>query len=214
MTITPIQLKTIVPTLNDARAKVLADLINELMPKYGINTPLRLSAFLAQTAHESAGFTAKTENLNYSSKRLRQVFPKYFKTDPDAEACGGKGEKIANRVYCGRMGNGPESSGDGYRYRGGGFIQITGKDMYQKYATRQGKPIQEIADLMRSDDRWALDSAAWVFAIEKSLLDEADRGDLITITKRINGGLIGQDDRVAYYDRAKKALTVPKPAGV
>ena len=112
------------------------------------------------------------------------------------------------------MGYGNEASGDGYRYRGGGFIQITGKDMYQKYAAKAGQPINVISDLMRTDDRWALDSAAWVFAIEKSLLDEADRGDLITMTKRINGGLIGQEDREANYARAKKVLITAKPAGV
>ena len=206
MAITPAQLKAIVPALDLNRAKVLADLINEIAPKYQINTPLRLCAFLAQTAHESTGFTDKTENLKYSAKRLLEVFPKYFKTAADAAACAGQGDKIANRVYASRMGNGNEASGDGFRYRGGGFIQITGKDMYQKYATKTAQPIATVSDQVRTDDRWAMDSAAWIFAVEKALLDEADRGDMDKMTRAINGGLNGQPERLALYARAKKAL--------
>ena len=102
--------------------------ICEVCPDYDINTPSRLAAFLAQTAHESGGYRAIKENLNYKAASLRKVFPKYFPTDELAAQYANKGEMIANRVYGGRMGNGPEETGDGYKYCGRGLIQLTGKD--------------------------------------------------------------------------------------
>jgi putative chitinase len=106
----------------------------QILPDYEIDTPQRLAAFLAQTAHESGGYRAIKENLNYRAVTLRKVFPKYFPTDESAAQYAGKPEMIANKVYGNRMGNGDESSGDGYRYCGRGLIQLTGKDNYTRYA--------------------------------------------------------------------------------
>jgi len=188
------------------RATDIALLINEICPKYKIDTPDRLHEFIAQVAHESGEFARKVENLNYSADRLVQVFPKYFNSE-SAKRCERNPQMIANMVYSNRMSNGDYKSGEGWQYRGGGFIQITGKDMYAKYAKYIGKDVKITAELVRENDWFALDSAAWVFAIEKQLLDEADADDMLTITKRINGGTNGLNDRMHYYERAKKFIS-------
>ena len=108
--------------------------LDKILPDYDINTPKRIAAFIAQCAHESGNFRAIKENLNYRAVTLRKIFPKYFPDDATANAYAGKPEKIANKVYGGRMGNGPEESGDGFRYCGRGLIQLTGKDNYTRYA--------------------------------------------------------------------------------
>lgn len=168
--------------------------------KFEINTPLRLAHFLAQCGHESGGFRLTKENLNYSAKGLKGIFSKYFKEAGLAEAYERKPEKIANRVYGGRMGNGPESSGDGSKYCGRGYIQLTGKDNYVAF----GKSINEdmTANPEKVSTHYALLSAAWFFT-KNGLHKIADGGasDAVVtqITKRVNGGTIGLPDRIKHF---------------
>ena len=174
--------------------------IPETAAKFEINTPLRLAHFLAQCGHESGGFRLTKENLNYSAKGLKGIFSKYFKESGLAEAYERKPEKIANRVYGGRMGNGPESSGDGSKYCGRGYIQLTGKDNYVAF----GKSINEdmTANPEKVSTHYALLSAAWFFS-KNGLHKMADGGatdDVVTqITKRVNGGTIGLPDRIKHF---------------
>ncbi len=141
--------------------------LNEILPEYGIDTPQRVAAFIAQCAHESGGFKFLKENLNYRAASLRKTFPKYFPDDAIAAAYANKPQMIANRVYANRMGNGPEESGDGFRYCGRGLIQLTGKNNLNKWA---------------------------------------DTGDIKELTRRINGGYIGLEDRIKHYNHALHIL--------
>lgn len=210
--ITQNMLKSICPNLFLDRAASLAALINQLGPKYKIDTNDRLHEFIGQIAHESGEFSIKTENMNYTTPAvIARTWPSRFNLD----GSGGKlnandyvrqPEKLANTVYANRMGNGDFASGEGFHYRGGGFMQLTGKDSYALYAKYIGKSTQEAATLVRTTDQYALDSAMWEFAIDKQLLDEADADDYLTITKRINGGTIGWEERKKYYERAKKFI--------
>jgi putative chitinase len=207
------QLKSICPNLKQERADELANLMSKSFPKYEINNPARVQAFVAQVAHESGEFTIKTESMNYTTPaRICAIWPSRFNlTGADGKANANdyikNQEKLANKVYANRMGNGDSASGDGFRYRGGGYMQLTGKESYAAYAKYIGKDVGETADLVRSTDEYALDSACWEFAIDKKLNDEADRGEFITITKRINGGTIGLEERQKYYARAKTHIT-------
>jgi putative chitinase len=172
---------------------------------FDINDPIRISAFLAQCAHESANFTKTVENLNYSLSALRRVFPKYFPTDAIASKYQRKPQKIASRVYANRMGNGSELSGDGWLYRGRGLIQLTGKTNY----IQCGKDLN--LDLLNNPDSVAQTplstiTAGWFWDKNKLNLI-ADKEDIVTLTKRINGGTHGLDDRISKYNRAKTALT-------
>jgi len=168
--------------------------------KFEINTPLRLAHFLAQCGHESGGFRLAKENLNYSAKGLVGTFNKYFKTESDAKPYERQPQKIANRVYGGRMGNGPEASGDGSKFCGRGYIQLTGKDNYTAF----GKSINE--DICSNPEKVATDypllSAAWFFN-KNGLHKMADGGATDTvvtsITKRVNGGTIGLPDRIKHF---------------
>jgi putative chitinase len=211
--ITGQQLKGICPNLKQDRADALAALMSKSFPKYGITTPARIQAFVAQVAHESGEFTIKTESMNYTTaERICAVWTSRFNLDGsngklNAHDYVKNQEKLANCVYSNRMGNGDAASGDGFRYRGGGNMQLTGKESYEKYAKFIGKEVGETADLVRGTDEYALDSACWEFAIDKQLNDEADRGEFITITKRINGGTIGLEERQKYYARAKTMIT-------
>jgi putative chitinase len=174
--------------------------IPETAAKFGIDTPLRLAHFLAQCGHESGGFKATQENLNYSANGLRGIFSKYFKEAGLAESYQRNPQKIANRVYGNRMGNGPESTGEGYKFRGRGYIQLTGKDNYTAF----GKAINE--DMTANPDKVAthypLLSAAWFFS-KNGLHKLADGGatDAVVtqITKRVNGGTIGLADRIKHF---------------
>jgi putative chitinase len=174
--------------------------IPETAAKFGIDTPLRLAHFLAQCGHESGGFKATQENLNYSANGLRGIFAKYFKEAGLAEQYQRNPQKIASRVYGGRMGNGPESTGDGFKFRGRGYIQLTGKDNYTAF----GRAINE--DLTVNPDKVAthypLLSAAWFFT-KNGLHRLADGGatDAVVtqITKRVNGGTIGLADRIKHF---------------
>ena len=174
--------------------------IPDTAQKFEINTPLRLAHFLAQCGHESGGFRATQENLNYSASGLKGIFSKYFKEAGLAESYQRNPQKIASRVYGGRMGNGPESTGDGYKFRGRGYIQLTGKDNYTAF----GKAINE--DMTANPDKvatsYALLSAAWFFN-KNGLHKMADGGatDAVVtqITKRVNGGTIGLADRIKHF---------------
>jgi putative chitinase len=177
--------------------------LNEAMEEFEINTPRRMAAFLAQCAHESGNFRTVRENLNYSADGLKKIFPKYFK-DRDASQYHRQPEKIANVVYSGRMGNGDEASGDGWRFCGRGLIQLTGKTNYEHC----GEALE--VDVV-GDPKWletpegASWSAAW-FWDSRDLNDLADAGDIKMITKRINGGFIGLEDRIEHYETALEAL--------
>jgi putative chitinase len=174
--------------------------IPAVMEKFQINTPLRLAHFLAQCGHESGGFRLTKENLNYSAKGLMGIFKKYFPTEALAKQYERKPEKIANKVYGGRMGNGPEASGDGAKFCGRGYIQLTGKDNYTAF----GKSINEdiCTNPQAVADKYALLSAAWFFN-KNGLHKLADGGatDAVVtqITKRVNGGTIGLADRIKHF---------------
>ena len=182
--------------------------IPDTAAKFEINTPLRLAHFLAQCGHESGGFRLTKENLNYSAKGLNGTFKKYFPTLDSAVPYERKPEKIANKVYGGRMGNGPESSGDGAKFCGRGYIQLTGKDNYTAF----GKSINE--DICSSPDKvasnYALLSAAWFFS-KNGLHKMADGGAsdavVTSITKRVNGGTIGLADRIKHFKEYYSLLT-------
>jgi putative chitinase len=177
--------------------------LSQLLPDYEINTPQRIAAFMAQCAHESGEFTALKENLNYKAATLRKVFPKYFPTDDVANEYANKPNKqeaIANKVYANRMGNGDEASGDGFRYCGRGLIQLTGKDNYSWFAASVGITPDEASEYLQTFEG-AAQSACW-FWENNNLNAFADAGDILGMTKRINGGTIGLDDRIAHYKHA------------
>ena len=175
--------------------------LNKILPDYGIDTPQRVSAFIAQAAHESGNFTALHENLNYRAETLRRVSPKYFPTDALAQQYAHNQAAIANRVYANRMGNGPEESGDGYRYCGRGLIQLTGQQNYQSFADSIETPLDQIPDFLQTFEG-AVQSACW-FWENNNLNQYADTDDILTMTKRINGGTIGLEDRKKHYEHAK-----------
>jgi len=178
----------------------------EILPDYDINTPQRIAAFLAQCAHESGGFTAIKENLNYRPQTLVTLFKKYFDLDTATRYCAmpNKQEAIANRIYASRMGNSDEASGDGYRYCGRGLIQLTGKDNYTRYAQSTEQTVEEASEHLTTFEG-CVQSAAW-FWEANNLNQYADSGDILTMTKRINGGIIGLADRVTHYNHACHVL--------
>lgn len=179
----------------------------QLLPEYEINTPKRIAAFIAQCAHESGNFTTLQENLNYKWQTLRKIFPKYFKTDEMAQqyaSMPNKQEAIANLVYANRMGNGDVSTGDGYRYRGRGLIQLTGKENYSWFAASLDIPVEQAAEYLETFEG-AAQSACWFWETNK-LNRWADAGDILMLTKRINGGTIGIEDRIKHYKHALHIL--------
>jgi putative chitinase len=180
------------------------DALAQCLPEYDINTPPRVAAFVAQCAHESGGFKAIKENLNYRAVTLRKVFPKYFPNDELANAYAQKPEMIANRVYGGRMGNGDEHSGDGFRYCGRGLIQLTGKQNYQNFADSLEMSVEDVPEYLATFEG-AVQSACW-FWESNNLNQWADRSDIVTLTKRINGGTIGLEDRIKHYNHALHIL--------
>ena len=179
--------------------------LNKILPQYEINTKLRVCHFLAQVLHESGHLKYKSENLNYSAKALRSVFGKYFKTDEIAKAYERKPEKIANRVYANRMGNSNEASGDGYKFRGRGLIQLTGANNYKICGQDLGLDLVKNPDLIISDPEICVKTACW-FWNKNNLNQYADKDDIKTITKRINGGENGLSDREANLKKAKAIL--------
>ena len=186
----------------------LVDAIVSAVPvleEYGIDTPLRMAHFLAQTSHESGGFRATEENLNYKAETLTKIFPKYFHgRDPNDYAK--QPEKIANLVYGGRMGNGPEETGDGYRYRGRGLIQLTGKSNYEHFAAGIEATLEEALEFLATPEG-CVESAAWFWA-NNGLNELADTDDVTKVTKKINGGTIGLAEREAHTEAFKEMLGI------
>lgn len=187
-------------TLEHRIPKHVMDELPDTIAKFNINTPLRLAHFLSQCAHESGSFTVNRENLSYSADRLRVVFPKYFPTSEIAKQYEKNQVKIGSRVYANRMGNGDEKSEDGYKFRGRGYIQLTGKDNYVAFGKFVAEDIVNNPELVAS--KYPLMSAAWFF--DKNglwkMCDVGDGEDVVkNLTKRINGGLHGLDDRLKKF---------------
>ena len=176
------------------------DALSQALPDYDINTPQRVASFLAQCAHESGGFVFLQENLNYKAESLMRVWPKYFPNMDIASQYAHNPEKIANRAYANRMGNGAESTGDGWAHCGRGLIQLTGKSNYQAFADSIETPIEDIPHYLATFEG-AVQSACW-FWENNNLNQYADKGDLLTMTKKINGGTLGLDDRTKRYQNA------------
>lgn len=176
----------------------LFEVFSEVLPRYEITTIERVAAFLAQCGHESADFTVLKENLNYSAEGLNKVFPKRFPTVAAAQPYNRNPEKIANKIYSDRMGNGPEASGEGYKFRGRGAIQLTGKENYTKFANSIGKSLDE-AVAYTETLAGAIESACWFWTTNK-LNALADATDIVGLTKRINGGTIGLEDRKHHFE--------------
>ncbi len=182
----------------------IPDAVIQMIPdtaaKFQINTPLRLAHFLAQCGHESGGFRATQENLNYSAKGLMGTFKKYFPTEALANTYQRNPQKIANKVYANRMANGDEASGDGYKFRGRGYIQLTGKDNYTQFGNSIGENITSNPDVVSG--KYALLSAAWFWS-KNGLNNLSDGGStdavVTSITKRVNGGTIGLADRIKHF---------------
>jgi putative chitinase len=182
----------------------IPDAVIQMIPdtaaKFQINTPLRLAHFLAQCGHESGGFRATQENLNYSAKGLNGIFKKYFPTEASAAAYARNPQKIANKVYANRMSNGDEASGDGFKFRGRGYIQLTGRANYTLFGKAIGEDVTGNPDVVSG--KYALLSAAWFWS-NNGLNKLADGGStdavVTTITKRVNGGTIGLADRIKHF---------------
>ena len=196
------KLKKCVPNNKDHAG--LLNAFNKVFEKYQINTKERVAGFLAQCGHESLDFTILKENLNYGAKGLRGTFGKYFPDDATAAKYERKPEMIANRVYASRMGNGNEASGDGYKYRGRGAIQLTGHDNYTAFAKDIGKTIDETIAYLETLEG-AIESACW-FWKKNGLNEIADKKDITLMTKRINGGTIGLEDRTKHWNNNLQVL--------
>ena len=171
--------------------------IPDVMTKFKIDTSLKLAHFLSQCGHESGGFKIVNENLNYGAKGLMTVFKKYFPEGTKAALYERKPEKIANLVYGGRMGNGPEASGDGFKFRGRGFIQLTGHDNYKAFSTAIGEDCVANPDLVAT--KYPLASAAWFFTRCLPKCTDASDVAVTAVTKCVNGGTIGLEDRKKHF---------------
>ena len=202
MTITQTQFIRIFGRQNQ-NAEEIVNALNNYLPAHNIDTKLRISAFLAQAGHESMGFTRTTENLNYSAQGLLATFPKYF-TSAQATAYARQPKRIGSRVYANRLGNGDEASGDGYAYRGRGYIQVTGKSNYQACGDAIDVDLIETPEYLETVDG-ACQSAVWFWSTH-NLNSYADSQDFNGLTKRINGGLNGLSDRQRIYKAAIAVL--------
>ncbi len=196
--------------IDKLNGKLPQAVLNELplvMEKFGISNSTRLAHFLSQVAHESGNFKFVNENLNYGAKGLLSIYKKYFPTEALAKAYERKPEKIANKVYASRMGNGDEASGEGYKFRGRGYIQLTGKDNYKAFSDFIGEDCVANPDLVAT--KYPLTSAAFFFHKNK-LWDICDKGhshDVVTaVTKRVNGGTIGLEDRIKHFNEYNHLL--------
>jgi putative chitinase len=177
------------------------DAMVENLPPFGLTTPARVAGFIAQCGHESMDFTALQENLNYGAKGLMGLFKKYFPDEATAKHYERKPELIANRIYSGRMGNGPEASGDGWKFRGRGILQITGRSNYTQCSRDlfQDDSLAENPDLLR-EPAYAILSACWFW--HKNMLNPlCDSGDIVTMSKKVNGGTIGIEDRIERWNK-------------
>jgi putative chitinase len=184
--------------------EIIAD--QDILPSFGIDTPKKLAHFLAQTAHESGGFKIAIENMNYTAKRMTQVWPKRFKTLADAAPFAGNPQKLGNFVYANRMGNGPPSSGDGFRYRGRGLLQLTGRDMYKGVGAAAGIELEDHPEIAEHfEDALKIACGAWKFDGVDKLSENAS---VEKYTQKINGGQIGIDERKKLFAKASKLLGI------
>ncbi|BCS55178.1 glycoside hydrolase family 19 protein [Geobacter sp. SVR] len=214
MLITVEQFRRLFPRSTEPEAWAAA--LNGILPRYAIyNNPLRLAMFLAQTGHESDGFTDLTENLNYSAEGLARTWPTRYAVDPKAATkvpndlarrLHRQPEAIANNCYANRMGNGPESSGDGWRFRGYGLIQLTGRANREAFAKAIGQPL-DAAEAYLLTYEGAIESACWYWST-RNINPLADAGNVLAVTKSINAGVNGLADRQARYAEALKILAV------
>jgi len=205
------QILAVMPSATLKNADAYAVTLSEAMNRFRINTPARIAAFLAQIAHESGSLSRVVENLNYSADGLAATWPGRYRAPSNqpnetARRLHRKPEAIANHCYAGRMGNGDEASGDGWKYRGRGLIQITGRENYKKCGDGLGLDYMSVPELMEWPQHAAL-SAAWFWA-SRNLNELADVGDFLSITRKINGGTNGLTDRRAYWARAKSVFKV------
>lgn len=180
------------------------EVLEQLLPDYDINTPLRVAHFIAQCAHESGNFVFIKENLNYGAPGLMKTFKRYFPTQELAQQYAKKPEMIANRVYANRMGNGDEASGDGWRYCGRGLIQLTGRDNYTFFAGSLGISVEEASEYLATFEG-AAQSACWYWE-QNNLNRFADANDVRGLTRAINGGYIGLEDRQKHTEHALHVL--------
>lgn len=204
--ITGEQLKDICTRQSLARCNQMADLLNKLCVQYGMDNINRFEEFLANVIQESGEFEHKTENMNYRAETIVKTWPSRFKTIAAAQPFARNPKSLAINVYGGRMGNRPGTD-DGWNFRGGGFIGLTGRYTYEAFQKFKGhKTVEQTAEYVRSSDYGALDSALWFFCILKKLMTKAEQNDFIGIVKEINGGTIGLKDREFYLKRVKKVL--------
>ncbi len=195
------QMKDIIPNVNWNIAKSYLPFVDTVLPQYGIDTTLRKVHFMAQVAHESGGLKFNEENLNYSAKALRLMFRKYFPSIEMAEQYHRQPEKIANRIYGNRMGNGDEQSGEGWKYRGRGLIQLTGKENYTRFSKDNNIDAVNNPELLLQP-KWALTSACWYWK-KRKINRFADEDDIFMVTKKVNGGKHGIMNRQQYLDAFK-----------
>ncbi|WP_299208310.1 glycoside hydrolase family 19 protein [uncultured Dokdonia sp.] len=204
--ITKEEFHKVVPDVNWQYIEPYLDIYEAILDHYEINTSLRKAHFLAQISHESGSFKFVSENLNYSAKALYAVFRKYFPTMAAAEEYARQPEKIANKVYANRMGNGDEASGDGWKYRGRGLIQLTGKDNYTSFSAATGQDFVANPTLVTQPE-WALSSACW-FWKKRRINRYADTDDIHMVTKLINGGFNGLEHRQHFLDEYKRLYNI------
>jgi len=199
------QVEQVAELLPRIEAQVWFDAMTRVLPKWNIDTVDRVAGFIAQTSHESGGYSVLTENLNYSAEALDKIFPKYFKrAGRDARNYHRQPEKIANVIYANRMDNGGTDSGDGWRFRGGGILQLTGRYNYTQFGKAEGMSAEEATEFVRSPIG-ALASACW-FWDTNNINKYCDNQDITGMTKRINGGTIGLEDRKKHYAHALEVL--------
>jgi putative chitinase len=196
----------------NAEAAAWADAAMEILPKYEINTPNRIAGFFAQCGHESMNFLVLSENLSYRAETLEKLFSKYFsKSGRNAADYAKQPEKIANVIYANRMGNGDTASGEGYLFRGRGVIQLTGKDNYSAFALSIKMTLPDVIDYVQTK-KGALESACWYWA-SRNINAVCDANDITKMSKLVNGGTIGLEDRRKHYEQALAVLggAVPAP---
>jgi putative chitinase len=205
-----VELRALYPRASEARLEAFAEQSDACFRDYGLDAnDNRLHFFLAQVGHESDGLTITEENLNYRAERIVAVWPKRFADVTAARACAGDPQRLANTVYCDRMGNGPFESGDGWLYRGRGYIQITGREGYDKVGAIAGLDLVGSPELAHDPEHaLRVGCAFWQW---KSLNAICDTGDFARVTRRINGGEIGMTDRRAWLDKVRRTFAVPPP---
>lgn len=200
MIITIDKLQKIFPATKKEQLEKFVAPLNNAFDKHKISNPMGIRVFIAQVGHESAGFNSMSENLNYSEQGLLKIFKKYFNATT-AKQYARKPEAIANKVYANRMGNGNEASGDGWKYRGAGLIQLTGKFNHSEFAKSIGMELDKASEYARTPEG-AVESAIWFF-YQNNLWPLANVGGVTATTKKINGGTIGLEDRINLFNKAK-----------